>query len=492
MLKKPSQNRHQSLEIHRRDRHMSIENTHFGATAIHKLLENCQSIFFIGAGGVNMSSLAHISALRGYRTGGSDRTRTAVTEALEKQGVQIFYEHDAVNVEDYDAVVYTVAISEDNPEYLRARERGIPVISRSDFMGYLMTGYANRVGVSGMHGKSTCTSMCAEVFMSADVDPTVLSGASLASMGGCFRIGGERHFVFEACEYMDSFLDFYPTVAVILNTEMDHVDYFESMEHIYRSFARFAAKTEGKGCALYNADDANTVTAMSRPEAANVRKLGFSVEDSSAPFYAANITVDHGRPSFDVMVEGQWFCHVSLSVTGRHNVYNALAAAAAAYLCGLDGAAVSRGLANFRGAGRRMEYKGRFCGADVYDDYGHHPTEVLKTLASVAEMGYRRVVCVFQPHTYSRTAGLFHEFTEAFLSADITVIADIYAAREPDTGIVSAEKLAAAVKGGRYEGDFEHILEYLRGELREDDVLIIMGAGDIYKMFGLMDFEKGC
>lgn len=466
---------------------MSIENTHFGAQAIHTMLADCKSIFFIGIGGVNMSSLAHISLLRGYRVGGSDRTRTAVTEALEQKGIRIHYSHDAANIESYDAVVYTVAISEDNPEHLRAREKRIPTISRSDFMGYLMTGYHNRIGISGMHGKSTCTSMCAEIFMQAGVDPTVLSGASMKSMGGAFRVGSDKHFIFEACEYMDSFLDFYPTIAVILNVEMDHVDYFESIEHIHRSFARFAAKTTAGGCALYNADDRHTARVIVRPEIRGVRLLGFSTKDANAPFYAANITLDHGRPSFDMMVEGQLFCHVALAVPGRHNVYNALASAAAAYLCGIDGASVARGLAAFRGADRRMEYKGTFCGADVYDDYGHHPTEVARTLEGVAEMGYDRVICVFQPHTYSRTAGLFREFTEAFVHADMAIIADIYAAREQDTGMVSAAGLAAAIDGGCYVGDFKRIVTFLRRELKEGDVLVVMGAGDIYKMFELMD-----
>ena len=466
---------------------MSTENTHFGANAIHGMLAECRSIFFIGIGGVNMSSLAHITKLRGFRVGGSDRTRTAVTEALEEKGIEIFYSHDASNIDCYDAVVYTVAISEDNPEYVQARERGIPAISRSDYMGYLMTGYENRVGISGMHGKSTCTSMCAEIFMHAKVDPTILSGAAMRSMGGAFRMGGEQHFIFEACEYMDSFLDFYPTIAVILNVEMDHVDYFESIDHIHRSFARFAAKTSPSGCALYNADDKQVLRAIARPEICGANLLAFSTKDPGATFYAANIVMDHGRPSFDVMVDGRFFCHVALAVQGRHNVYNALAASASAYLCGIEGEAVTEGLAAFCGADRRMEYKGIFCGADVYDDYGHHPTEVSKTLEGVAEMGYERVICVFQPHTYSRTSGLFREFTEAFDRADIAVIADIYAAREPDTGIVSSMGLAAAIGNGRYEGDFKGILRYLERELRDGDVLIVMGAGDIYKLFEAMN-----
>jgi len=465
---------------------MSTQNTHYGADTICRLLSPCKSIFFIGIGGVNMSSLAHICKLRGYRVGGSDRTATAVTSALEEKGIEVFYAHSAANLEQYDAVVYTVAISEDNPEYVEARRRGLPTISRSDFMGYLMTGYQNRVGISGMHGKSSCTSMCAQVFMSADADPTVLSGAPMKTMGGSFRVGGEEHFLFEACEYMDSFLDFYPTVAVILNVEMDHVDYFHSMEHIHTSFARFAGKVGHDGIALYNADDADTCQAMARPEAAGVRKLGFSLTDSSAPFFADNIRLDHGCPDFDIYVEGTLFCHATLHVTGRHHIYNALAAAASAYLCGLDGDSVARGLSDFRGAERRMEYKGVFCDADVYDDYGHHPTEIKRTLEGVAEMGYDRVICVFQPHTYSRTAGLFDDFAKSFSNADMAIIADIYAAREPDTGIVSAGKLAAAVEGGRYEGDMADIVEFLRGELKCGDVLVVMGAGDIYKMFGLM------
>ena len=222
---------------------MSTPNTHYGAEKIGRMLSGCKSIFFIGIGGINMSSLAHISHLRGYRTGGSDRTETALTRSLADCGIEIFYSHDASHVAGYDAVVYTVAISPENPEYKAACERGIPCISRADYLGYVMTGYRRRIGVCGMHGKSTCTSMCALAFMEAGGDPTVISGAELAAMGGAYRIGGDENFIFEACEYMDSFLDFNPTVAVVLNIEMDHVDYFSSIEQIRRSFASFMALT---------------------------------------------------------------------------------------------------------------------------------------------------------------------------------------------------------------------------------------------------------
>ncbi len=459
---------------------MATPNTHFGAEKIGEMLSSCNSIFFIGIGGVNMSSLAHISHLRGYRVGGSDRTRTAVTEKLEKEGLLISYGHDASHVDSYDAVVYTVAISEDNPEYVRAGERGIPLISRADYLGYLMTGYERRIGVCGMHGKSTCTSMCAEIFIDADADPTVLSGASMKSMGGASRVGREKHFIFEACEYMDSFLDFYPTLAVILNVEMDHVDYFHSMEHIYRSFAAFADKA---GAVIANADDGNVRIAL---ENFGGRVYWFSTKDKKADFYAENIAFSHGRASFDMMAGGQRICHIALAVTGEHNIYNALAAGAVAYLSGIDGADIAKGLENFRGAERRMEYKGKFAGADVYDDYGHHPTEVKTTLQGASEMGYRRLVCVYQPHTYSRTIGLFEEFKQAFGYADEAIIADIYAAREVDTGEVSAEILARALSNGKYVGDMAAIRDYLAAAVRPEDLILVMGAGDIYKLFGLM------
>ena len=241
---------------------MATENTHFGASKIKEMLCGVDSIYFIGIGGINMSSLAHISKKRGFRTAGSDRARTSLTEKLENEGIKIYYEHNKKNIEGFGAVVYTVAISPDNEEYLEAKRLGIPCISRADYLGYVMMGYKNRIGISGMHGKSTCTSMCAEAFILAGADPTVLSGAELRSMGGAYRVGGEEHFIFEACEYMDSFLDFNPTIAVILNVEMDHVDYFHSIEQVRASFSRFAAITGKEGYAVANADDENVLLSL--------------------------------------------------------------------------------------------------------------------------------------------------------------------------------------------------------------------------------------
>ena len=467
---------------------MAVNNTHLGFEEINERLSKCKSVFFIGAGGINMSSLAIITKQRGFNVGGSDRTRTALTERLEGCGIAMYYEHDAANLDGYDAVVYTVAISADNPEYVRAQREGLLCISRADYLGYVMTGYKNRLGICGMHGKSTCTSMCAQLFMDSDTDPTVLSGAELESMGGAFRIGGEEFFIFEACEYMDSFLDFNPTIAVILNIEMDHVDYFHSMEQIRRSFANFADITGRGGYAVANADDADIMLALRNYQGTVVT---FGV-DKEADFTAKNIKYIKGRPDFDIYRGGELFCHVSLSVTGEHNVYNALAAAAAGHLCGISGEKIARGLANYHGAKRRMEFKGTLCGADVYDDYGHHPTEVKTTLDGVSRMGYERLWCVFQSHTYSRTAELFDDFSKAFDSADRVIFADIYAARETDTLGVSGKVLADAVgEKAAYVGGNDEIAACLHQNLKEGDALIVMGAGDIYRLYDKLNIEKG-
>ncbi len=467
---------------------MSTPNTHFGAERIEKMLKDCKSIYFIGIGGINMSSLAHISHLRSYRVGGSDRERTALTERLRAEGIEVFYTHDAANMEDYDAVVYTVAISGDNPEYLRALERGIPCISRADYLGYLMLGYGNRIGVSGMHGKSTCTSMCATVFMEAGGDPTVLSGAELDAMGGAYRIGSSENLIFEACEYMDSFLDFNPSVAVILNIEMDHVDYFKSMEQICRSYGEFAAITGEGGTVIANADNEYIPMALSSYRG---RILTFSVRSADADYYAINIRYPDGMAEFDIMGRDGFLAHVKLSVTGEHNVYNALAAFAAGHISGLDPEGMARGLSLFRGAKRRMEYKGTVNGAPVFDDYGHHPTEVASTLSGVAKRSPERLFCVFQPHTYTRTYTLMEEFSHAFEAADHVFIADIYPARETDNLGISGKTLAIRIGDkAEYVSGVENIADRVNRLLYPGDILVVMGAGDIYKIFDYLNFDK--
>ncbi len=469
---------------------MATENTHFGARYISEALDSCKSIFFIGIGGINMSSLAHISKKRGYRVGGSDRSRSALTERLGKEGIEIFYSHDGNNIDGYDAVVYTVAISPENPEYLRAKERGIPCFSRADYLGYIMTGYDRRIGISGMHGKSTCTSMCAYVLIEGGAEPTVLSGAELPLMGGAYTVGGDENFLFEACEYMDSFLDFNPTVAVILNIEMDHVDYFKSLEQIRSSYAKFAALTGKDGRVIYNSDDENVRLALDGYEG---RRISFAVNDADADLRAVNITEKGQRYSFDVAGDGQILCHIDLAVTGKHNIYNALAAVAVCRLCGLDRNRIEKGLGSFSGAARRMEKKGALNGAPVFDDYGHHPTEVGATLRGA--LGLRgdggRLFCLFQPHTYSRTHALFDDFADALAVADRVLLADIYAARETDTLGVSSTLLAERIgQKALFCPSLAEAAETLKKEMKKGDAAVVMGAGDIYKIFSILEFDE--
>jgi UDP-N-acetylmuramate--alanine ligase len=463
---------------------VALPNTHYGALTIERMLRSCQGIFFIGVGGISMSALARITKRQGYRVGGSDRTASEMTAALAEDGIEIFCGHSAAHLDGYDAVVYTVAIDGANPEYREAICRGLPVLSRSDYLGYLMARFSKRIGVSGMHGKSTCTAMCAHILGEAG-DPTVLCGAELCEKthSSC-RIGSpDGVFLFEACEYMDSFLDFYPSLAVILNLGMDHVDYFHSMEQIRRSFRAFAERADGEGGVLCNADDSECLQAM---EGFAGRVHSFALV-APAEFTAERICYEKGNTSFDFCRYGARLCRISISVCGEHNVYNALAAAAAAFLVGVHPEQIAKGLAGFHGAKRRMERKGSLNGAEIYDDYGHHPDEIKATLQGARQMGYRRVLCAYQPHTYSRTAGLLREFAEALDEADRVFMVDIYAAREQNVYGVSSEQVADMIgEKARYCGGFAETAAAIREEAREGDLVIVMGAGDITKVIGYL------
>lgn len=446
-----------------------------------------KKIFFLGAGGIMMSSLALLTKRAGYEVGGSDRSKSALTDKLEAAGIEMFYTHATGNLgENCGVVIYTVAVSPDNPEYARAQNEGIPCISRADYLGYIMTEYKNRVGIAGMHGKSSCTSMCAEIFLSSAqkgniLQPTIVSGATYASMGGAYYLGEQDNFIFEACEYMDSFLDFNPTVAVLLNAEMEHVDYFKSIEQIRDSFSRYASLVGEQGTVIYNIDDENTVISASK---VNANKISFGLSES-ADFRAVNVDLDVFPIEFDILHKGEQFAHIKTNAFGIHSVYNALAAAAASVACGLSAEDIACGLAEFMGAGRRMEYKGEINGALVYDDYGHHPTEVSATLAGAKKACRGRLICAFQPHTYSRTAALVEQFATAFCEADKVILTDIYAAREDNIYGISSEKLANVIGDKAvYGGDLDGVAEMIKNVAQKDDMVIVMGAGDIFKVFG--------
>ncbi len=451
-------------------------------TEISNIMDDAKKIHFVGVGGISMSSLAAITKEQGYQVTGSDRIETALTQKLSKQGIDISYGHKAENVEGSSLIVYTAAVHSDNVELSYAEKRKIPTCSRADYLGWLMSKYKNRIGVAGTHGKSTITSMLAEIFIAAGANPTVISGAELTSMGGAYRIGGDEYFIFEACEYCDSFLSFIPTTAIISNIEYDHADYFKTMDHLRNSFVKYAECAEN---VLICSDDKESVNLKERFGEKTVT-FGFTNSDYSS----VNLTFENGFASFDIICNQEVLCHITLSVPGKHNVLNALAAAAIAFMHGVSSIAVSEGLRIFKGAARRFEYMGTTKkGAAVYNDYAHHPSEIKATLSAAKEFG-KRIISVFQPHTFSRTANLFEEFCDSFYDSDITVLADIYAAREINTFGISSEALAEKIKNGFYFPTFENIAEYLDKISCADDLILILGAGDIVKLGNMILSEK--
>lgn len=462
---------------------MSLTNTHLGERELGGVLTDCHRLFFIGIGGVSMYALALLTLAEGLGVGGSDRTESARLDRLRTAGAAVYLGHDAAHLAGYDAVIYTVAISQDNPEYREALRRGLPLISRADYLGYLMMRFGARVGISGMNGKSTTTALLAHILL-ASGDPTVMGGAESVEFGdtSC-HIGAKRdEFVFEACEYKDSFLDFNPTLAVILNVGMDHVDYFHSIGQVRASFRKFAERAVSSGgMALWNADDADTRAAMAGLPAGASRTFGTSPE---ADFRAENLIDRQGFWSFDFCYHGQTLCRLTLSQPGRYQVWNALAAASAAYLMGRTPAEIASAVGSFRGIRRRMEYRGHLNGATVYDDYAHHPSAIEATLRSARELGFRRVICAYQPHTYSRTAGLFDEFVSAFRSADRVYFAEIYAARETNESGVSSADLARAIgEKAEFCGSVQDLAARLPEVVGAGDLLLMMGAGDIEDAF---------
>ena len=458
---------------------MSTPNTHFGAKRIDEFLDKSRvgKIFFCGIGGINVSSLAHITMQAGYLVSGSDRQKSTLTEALESEGAEIFYEHKAENVEGCGAFVYTVAISPDNPEYVRAGELGIPRISRADYLGYVMTKYKNRIGVCGTHGKSTTTAMCASVFEAAGREPTVMCGAELASCGTAYLSGKGDDFIFEACEYMDSFLDFNPTVALVTNVELDHVDYFHSIAQMRESYTRFAKLTGESGLAVVNGDDENALLAIRE---SGVEYVTYGIESDRVDFRAVELSDKKGRFSFDILKNGELFVHVELTAAGRHNVMNALGVAATADALGVSAEDIALGLHLFAGTKRRMEFKGTYKGADIYDDYAHHPTEIRASLGAMRDFGEGRLICFFQSHTYSRTYALLDDFAEALRLCDLAVIAPIYSAREINESGVSQYMLAERIGNGAIAcEDFSECARVLKEIARDGDTIVLMGAGDL-------------
>ena len=431
----------------------------------------------VGIGGVSMCALGMVLQGIGVTVTGSDMNRSKATDDLGARGIQVTIGHDAKNIEGADCVIRTAAAHDDNVEVAAALAAGIPVFERAQSWGYLMTAYKNAVCFSGTHGKTTSTSMMTHIAMEAGMDPTVMIGGDLNLLGAGHRVGQGDTIIMESCEYCDSFLNFLPTVAVILDIDEDHLDYFKDLADIQKSFRKFAELTpEDRGVVIANGTDQNTMDAL---QGIDRRVVTFGLSEDMDVHPAR---FDRGYSSFDVYCGGSYYTHVDLRVMGKHNCLDALSAIAAAWVLGVDPEAVTRGLTSFTGAARRMEFKGTFRGADIYDDYAHHPGELQATLDAVPQRGYSRTIVVFQPHTYSRTKALFHEFVEQLSRPDLTILADIYAAREQNTVGISSQDLAAEIPNAEFYPSFEAITARLQEIAAPGDLILTIGAGDIYRV----------
>ena len=441
-------------------------------------------LHFIGIGGVSMSGLAAILLSEGFSISGSDAQETALTHQLENAGAHIAYEQVAGNItDDIDAVIYTAAIHPTNPEYAAAVEKQIPLLTRAELLGQIMTNYRVPICVAGTHGKTTTTSMAAHVLMAAEMDPTISVGGVLPLIDGNYRIGSKDSFLMEACEYTNSFLSFFPKIGIILDIDADHLDFFKDLDDIRNSFRRFAELLPEDGTLIINADDP-ACKMITKDLSCHV--VTYSLQ-GKGNYTADLITYDEqGRASFRVLYEGEPIGNFCLQVPGQHNVANALATIALAGELGVDTATIQSGFSSFYGTNRRFEHKGKTGGATIIDDYAHHPTEIRATLRTAQKVPHNDIWCVFQPHTYTRTKALLPQFAEALAIADKVIVASIYAARELDIyGVSSADLADEVAKLGTdciYLPTFQEIENYLRKNAKEGDLIITMGAGNIVQV----------
>ena len=439
-------------------------------------------VHFIGIGGISMSGLAEILLEEGFTISGSDAKQSALTDSLAQKGATIYIGQKASNLSIRPAlVVYTAAIRKDNEEFKAAVDAGIPMLSRAELLGQIMRNYDTPIAVSGTHGKTTTTSMISQILLVAKADPTISVGGILEAIGGNIRVGGSEVFITEACEYTNSFLHFHPKYSIITSVEAEHLDFFKDIDDIRRSFHEFAGNTAHDGVLIINGQIA-ALDQITNNLSCSVTTYGLCENDD---FYAKNITYnDHACGTYTLMHKTEDLGTVSLSVPGRHNVSNSLAAIALCLNLGLPLDVIKKGLLQFGGTKRRFEYKGTKNGITVIDDYAHHPTEVAATLTAARNYPHGRIICVFQPHTYSRTKAFLSDFARVLSMADIVVLADIYAAREKNTiGISSKDLLAELQKNGQesyYFPSFDEIEKFLSEKCINNDLLITMGAGDVY------------
>lgn len=443
-------------------------------------------VYCIGIGGIGLSGIAEILLHRGYKVSGTDIKPTELTDNLAKKGATIFTEHKQENIEGCDVVIYSAAVASDNPEIVYAHEHNIPVLSRAEMLGIIMKEYANNIAISGTHGKTTTTSMISLIMLDNLLDPTILIGGNLDKIGGNVRIGKSSYFITEACEYVDSFLELHPKIEVILNIDSDHLDYFKDIDHIVKSFDKFANLVPKDG--LIIAYSANPfVSGIINNVHCPVITFGY---DNCCDYYAENIKFNsNGMPSFDVLHEGSVLGNIQLAIPGEHNISNALAAISCSHTLGTPFSSIKKSLESFTGTGRRFDVIGVLDkGAKVIDDYAHHPEEIKATLKACTNINHNKLWCIFQPHTFTRTKALFNEFITAFDNADNIILTDIYAAREKNIYQIKSSDLVEAIKKKyphkyvRYISEFEDICAEVLKKYTENDLILTMGAGDIFKV----------
>ena len=447
------------------------------------------SIYFVGIGGISMSGLAEILKDAGFRVSGSDRSKSPLTETLERKGINVFYGQRAGNItDDIDCVVFTSAIHKDNPEYVATMEKGIPHLTRAQLLGEIMQNYKTPIAISGTHGKTTTTSMVSEILLHAGTDPTLSIGGMLKSIGGNIRVGSTDLFVTEACEYTNSFLSFFPRIGMILNIEEDHLDFFKDLEDIRNSFHKFAKLLPADGCLIINGaiDRLQEITGDLDCRVITFNKEAVNSDGSAADYYPSDITYDEfGHPSFTLHRHGEVSGSFSLQVPGEHNVCNAIASIALADLLKIDREVTASALHGFTGTDRRFEYKGTIGGVTIVDDYAHHPTEIQTTIKAAKQTNPKRLIVAFQPHRYSRTQLLQKEFGSCFVGADVLVLTDIYAASEDPIEGISGKTIVDEVKkqtgvDAVYIEKLEDIAPWLKENIQAGDLIITMGAGNIY------------
>ncbi|MCR5345099.1 MAG: UDP-N-acetylmuramate--L-alanine ligase [Lachnospiraceae bacterium] len=439
-------------------------------------------VYFIGIGGISMSGLAKILLDRNFKVSGSDWNHSAQTDALEALGAVIHYgEQKSENItKDIDVLVYTAAVHPDNPEFVRAKELEVPMLTRAEFLGELMELFKRSVAISGTHGKTTTTTMISEILMKGAADPTILNGGIIRSINSNTRIGHSDILVSEACEYTNSFHSFYPMYSVVMNIEEDHLDFFKDLEDIRKSFLRFMENTKKDGYVIANGE----ITALNKlTENLDRKVITFGLKPSF-DYHASNITTNEmGHEEYDLYKDDTLLGHIVLALPGIYNVYNSLAAAATTLTMGIPFEIVADGLLSCVGSKRRFEIKGDWNGVTILDDYAHHPTEIESALEAARTLKKNRIICVYQPHTYTRTKALFPQFVDALSHADIVVLPEIYAARETDNLNISSRDIADALNlrgiESYYYKTFEEVQNFLRKKCINGDLLITMGAGNV-------------